>query len=57
MGESLKVVAGSDKGEVVGEKCLPIHLALDRAWLVVEQMQVVVDHAVFGSQPRVYRDC
>ena len=51
MGRSPKVVAGSDRGEVVGQEYLPILLALGKRGPVVVQMQVVVDHAVFDSQP------
>ena len=50
VGESLKVMVGSGGGEVVGQEYLPILLALGKMELVVGQMRVVVDRAVFSFQ-------
>ena len=57
MGKNPKDVGEDDEVGVVGQEYLSILLALDRMELVVEQMQIIVDHTVFGSQPGVYRDC
>ena len=57
MGRSPKVMAGSDGGEVVGQEYLPIPLALGKRGPVVIQMRVIVDCAVFDSQPGGCRDC
>ena len=48
VGKSLKVMAGSDKGVVVGQGYLPTHLVLDRMGLVDEQTQAFVVLRVFN---------
>ena len=45
---SPKVIGESDKVGVVGLRCLPTHLALDKKGPVDEQMWVVVGLGVFG---------
>ena len=53
---SLRVVGKSDVVLFVGQKCLPTLLALGKMALVVKQMWIVVDRAVFDIQPGGYRD-
>ena len=52
MGRSSKIMEGNGGVEIVELEYWTTLLALDREGWAIEQMQVIVDHIVFGFQPK-----